>query len=103
MIFQIKHIADGPQSLFEIKEHRLGQSCRHILPGDKICLLYGGHVPFVLREARKVVLKDSDNHSIETQAYQLFGAGCYVDGLMDGQGLEIAEREGLPVQDIYLV
>lgn len=103
MIFQIKHIADGTQSLFETKEHRFGQSCRHILPGDKICLLYGGQFPFILRGARKVVLRGSNDHSIENQAYQLFGGGCYVDGLMDGQGLEIAEREGLPVQDIYLV
>ena len=103
LIRHIKYIAVGHRSLFETKEHRFGQSCRHILPSDKICLLYGGHVPFVLREARKVVLTDSDDHSIENQAYQLFGGGCYVDGLMDNQGLEIAEREGLPVQDIYLV
>ena len=101
--YHIKHVATGRGSLFETKEHRFGQSCRHILPGDKICLLYGGQIPFILREACKIVLKDSDNHSIEHQAYRLFGAGCYVDGLMDGQGLEIAEREGLPVQDVYLV
>ena len=103
MIFHIKYIANGTRSLFETKEHRFGQSCRHILPGDKICLLYGGHVPFILRETGEVVLIDNDNHSIETQAYQLLGSGCHVDGLMDDQGLEIAEREGLPVQDVCLI
>ena len=103
MIFQIKHIAKGHRSLFETKQHRFGQSCRHILPGDRICLLYGGQLPFTLREARKVVLRGSNDQSIENQAYQLFGGGCYVDGLMDNQVFEIAEREGLPVQDIYLV
>ena len=46
--------------------------------GDKICILLGGQVPFVLRP-------------IQDGKYQLVGE-AYLHGLMDGEGLSIGKR-----------
>lgn len=44
------------------------------LPGDKICVLYGARVPFVLRE--------------EGASYRIIG-DCYIHGLMDGEAFQL--------------
>jgi hypothetical protein len=91
------------RSLFETIGHRFGRSCHHIEPGDKVCVLYGGHLPFIIRKAGFVNLEAGNSQPVNTQAYQLIGGECYVDGLVDGEGLE-GVAEGDPrVQDICLV
>jgi hypothetical protein len=92
IIGQIEKIRNGFRSLFETTGHRFGRSCVHVLPGDKICLLYGGRLPFILRKAGMVELAANNDESTKRQAYQLIGSECYVHGLVDGEGLKIAER-----------
>jgi hypothetical protein len=46
-----------------------------ISPGDKVCILSGGDMPFVLREFEK------DKFS--------FVCAAYVDGIMDGEATEV--------------
>ena len=89
--------------LFETKERRYGQSCSHIRPGDKICLLYGGRLPFMLREAGLTDAVDRNDETAQRQLYQMIGGECYVNGLVDGEGLEIARRKNLPVEDFCLI
>ena len=101
---EISTIGRGFQTLFETKNHRFGSTCPHVLPGDKICLLYGGHFPFVLREVETLEsFKVREGQPSQKKAYQIIGGESYVHGLMDGEGLELAAREGLSAQDICLV
>ena len=64
----------------------LGIVPRGTLPGDRVAVFLGGHVPFVIRE-----------HA--GGAYQLIGE-CYVHGIMKG---EVMFMEDVPNQNIVLV
>jgi hypothetical protein len=52
---------------------RLGQTSSETLPGDRICVVLGAEVPYVLRPD-------------EGGTFKLVGQ-CYVDGVMDGEAL----------------
>ena len=93
----------GRRCIFETKERRFGQSCHHVRPGDKICLLYGGRLPFILREAGMTDVVKENGEKVQRQLYQMVGGESYVHGLVDGEGLEIARQKNLPVEDICLI
>ncbi|TRX93544.1 hypothetical protein FHL15_005516 [Xylaria flabelliformis] len=60
---------------FSITEHgRFGHVPLNTQPGDRICVLLGGEVPFVIRPTGK-------------GTYTLVGE-CYIDGIMDGETFE---------------
>jgi hypothetical protein len=78
----------------------LGLACRHVQAGDKVCVLWGGRLPFILREQEgSVLIKDGS----AKKAHVLIGGECYVHGLADGQGIDVARREGLNVEEICIV
>ena len=54
--------------------------------GDKVCILLGGHVPFILRQ-------------MEEGWYKLVGT-CYVADLMDRQAIKDL-REGKSVEEWF--
>jgi hypothetical protein len=83
---QLQSMNDGKRSLLETRGHRFGRSCQHVQPGDKICLLYGGRLPFVLRKTGMVHLVASNDPAAEKQACQLIGGYCYMDILAYGEG-----------------
>lgn len=99
----LQAMGTGMTCLFETKQGRIGKSCGHIRPGDKVCLLYGGRLPFLLRE----VWRERPSHSTETDGedvrYKLIGGGCYVDGLVDGDGLRLAEEQEIAPQTFNIV
>jgi len=66
--------------------------------GDKICILFGGRVPFILREMSVQVEIDRINHKCHT----LLG-DSYVHGLMQGEAAKIIERQEVGVQNFYVV
>lgn len=66
---------------FITKHGRIGLTPLHAQKGDLVCLLLGGEVPLLLREA--VV-----GHT--------FVGECYVHGLMDGEGLVEARKRAHP-------
>jgi hypothetical protein len=78
----------------------LGLECRHVQAGDKVCALWGGRLPFILREQEgSVVIKDGSAE----KAHVLIGGECYVHGLAGGRGIDVARPEGLSVEDICCV
>jgi hypothetical protein len=61
------------RGLFLSKQGYMGVARYDVKEGDKICILHGGQVPFVLRQKGK---------------YYQFKGECYVHGLMNGEGME---------------
>lgn len=59
--------------------------------GDHVAIFHGGNVPFVMREVPG-----------GGGEYQLIGE-CYLDGLMDGQAVEVARKSGINGDTITLV
>ena len=66
-------IAD--RQFFKTTGNRLGWVSRRAQKGDVVCVLYGGAIPFVLRQ-----MEDGD--------WRMIGE-CYVDGLMQGEAMKI--------------
>jgi hypothetical protein len=84
-------------------------SCRHVRAGDSVSILWAGCLPLLLRESRLAKLPESSTPPHGTRArdivgYQAIGGGCcYVHGICDGEALELAEREGIQPEMIFLV
>ena len=64
----------------------LGPSLTH--KNDVLCIIVGALTPFLLRPVNKHGLDETPT----TQKYQLVGE-CYVQGLMNGEGLTMGERQ----------
>ena len=75
------------KTLFRTKVGMFGMSCHHAAVGDKVCLIDGGGLPFLIREvppdnvqvSLRVLLRE--HHKV----YQLIGGECYIHGLADGE------------------
>ena len=65
-------MALSPRGFFLSKQGYMGVARYDVKKGDRICILHGGQVPFVLRQ--------------EGSHYEFKGE-CYVHGLMDGEGM----------------
>ncbi|KAL8306153.1 hypothetical protein RB597_003260 [Gaeumannomyces tritici] len=55
--------------------------------GDRVCLLAGGRVPYILRDSREVLLPDSG----KVRGFSLVG-DSYVHGIMGGEGMADVEE-----------
>ena len=92
------------RKLFRTRRGYLGMSCRHVLPGDKVYILWGGSLPFILREMGLVVLDPEANEPSKTvMSHVLIGGECYIHGLADGQGIDIVERESLEPGEVSII
>ena len=58
----------------------MGLGPRHMNKGDHICILFGGPVPFLLRDAG---LQHVEGCGYK-RCHELIG-DCYVQGIMDGE------------------
>jgi hypothetical protein len=65
----------------------LGIGSQTVLPGDLVCILFGCSMPIVLRGV--------------DGGFQVIGE-CYVHGLMDGEGLELLQQQGLVIRDFNI-
>jgi Heterokaryon incompatibility protein (HET) len=77
----------GNWNFFISPKGYIGLAHRNARYSDKICILLGASVPFILRE--------EDDH------YLLVGE-AYVHGLMDGEAIEMMQREEVEVQNISI-
>lgn len=75
----IQHFTN--RSFFVTKEGHIGLGPAATQKDDKVCLLAGGQVPFVLRKKNE-----------ENERYQVIGE-CYVHDLMDGSHWEGLEKD----------
>ena len=78
----LQEVLDGfcfSRTFFTTKNGRIGQGPQYLKPGDIICLLHGGSVPYILRPL-------SDNAFI-------FVGHCFVQGVMDGEGMDLGLAE----------
>jgi hypothetical protein len=66
------------QRLFVLDKMYWGLCPSETMPGDLVCILYGGKAPFVLRKCQ--------NHVWDDDNYFLIG-DCYVDGIMNGEAM----------------
>lgn len=67
------------RSYFASKLGYLGWVPCHAQEGDQICAFYGSRYPFVIRPC--------------VEGFLLIGA-CYMQGLMEGEGIELPNQEG---------
>ena len=92
------HSATHMRQLIISEKRYLGLVPMDIQPGDKICILFGGRVPFILRETFEQVEIDGINH----ECHILLGDSC-VHGLMQGEAAKMIERQEVNVQNFYLL
>ncbi len=95
-----QHTKHRRRRLFRTRRGLLGISCQHVQPGDKIGILWGGRFPFILREHGRMVLPGREGFLSNTDdsvqpTYKLVGGECYVHGLSGGEGIHVAEQEGI--------
>lgn len=82
--------------LFRTKGGLFGLSCRHATVGDKVCLIDGGSLPFLVRQVdpNDVQVAQRELFEKHDKVYQLLGGECYIHGLADGEmGHLNAERK----------
>jgi hypothetical protein len=96
------------RKIFRTERGYLGISCEHVQRGDNVAILWGGRLPYILREHGDTLLpgvrgRPSLTDDTVVPTYKLIGGECYVHGLADGEGLDIAEREGIRPTKICLV
>ena len=68
------------------------------LPGDLICVLLGGRVPYILRK----ISAEFEHEGIIYPCYKLLD-DLYVHGLMDGAAMEMIEKGQTKVEKLVLV
>jgi hypothetical protein len=96
------------KKLFRTERGYLGISCEHVRRGDRLAILWGGRLPYILRQHGDTLLpgvrgRPSLTDDTVVPTYKLIGGECYVHGLADGEGLDIAERHGIRPTKICLV
>jgi hypothetical protein len=92
------------KKLFRTQKGYLGMTCHHIRVGDKVAVLCGGRLPFVLREKGLVILDSDGGHASRIVMSHVFiGGECYVHGLADGQAVEMSRAEGTKVVEICII
>ena len=63
------------------KSGRKGTSTRYCRPGDLVCILFGGNIPYILRKTTN-----------DTNERYLFVGEAYIDGVMDGEMMHELEQ-----------
>jgi hypothetical protein len=77
------------RKLFMTKQGHMGIGPRVMEPGDKVCVLFGGKTPYIVRP------------TLNPDEY-LFLGDCYVHGFMDGEAIEGWERGEIGSQWFHL-
>ena len=70
----------------------LGNGPKGLLPGDLVCIVKGTITPFLLRPNEDAMMNDQATH----EKWKLVG-GCFVHGLMYGEGLNMGNWEELAI------
>jgi hypothetical protein len=97
------------RKLYRTRRGYLGNGCDQVRAGDKIYICHGARFPFVLREGEEVrgaragLQSVGEGTELETYVgHTMVGGDTYIHGLCRGEGLDIAEKEGLESQMVCL-
>lgn len=85
-------------SFFTTKRGLVGLCPSAAKIGDVIVVLYGGSVPYVLRE----VATSDDGHEKPSKRYEYIGE-CFLESYMEGRAIDEQKQEGLLTQVFSLV
>ena len=89
----MKNTSLSTQPVFSTAQKRLlGYGPEGLLPGDTVCIIKGAVIPFLLRPDTDTVRSDEQNG----KRWRLVG-GCFVHGLMYGEGLSMGEMEEIVI------
>ena len=100
--------------LFSTRKGYLGIAPQSdIQAGDIICILFGGHTPFILRESEIWVNMDTENRVLDIpkplssssrikRCYTVISE-CYVHGIMDGELKHRSKEKKMQPQDFCLI
>jgi Heterokaryon incompatibility protein (HET) len=77
--------------LFRTQHGYLGISCNEVKPNDKVCLLNGGAMPFLLRETGRINFRQMDpDYTVPCHVF--VGGEVYVHGIVDGEGVALSQQ-----------
>ena len=96
----------GRESYFSRQGHRalvgtpLGFTClapNHVRPGDEVIVPYGSSLPVIVRQCVR-------SHTLDSGArvYTLIGE-CYVDGIMNGELIDLAKKNRVEIKTFELI
>jgi hypothetical protein len=91
--------------LFRTRRGYIGLACKHIKADDKVVVLWGSHLPSILRETKsglekKLSVTDAPNPEKEMiLTYRLIGGQIYVQGLMDGEAANGVQK----AREFYII
>ena len=91
--------ACGGRALFLTEDHRMGLAPSVTRLEDKVCVIHGCRVPFIIRPIEERKTRTEDGKKIRQKCYVLVGE-CYIDGFMDGEALRDDKVEA---EDIFLI
>jgi hypothetical protein len=80
------------------KKGYIGLAPQEALHGDKICILFGGRMLYILRETSETCKVDGVTHACHT-----FVGDAIIQGLMRGEGMDAISRGEANEQKFYLV
>lgn len=88
--WQVKYTMQSRSAFIASDDSRayLGIGLETLREGDWICVLYGGHTPFILRPLHGT--RGKQPHEIEEWS---FVSECYVHGLMDGEAMALKSKD----------
>lgn len=110
----IDNIAEGllhtlqGRKLFATREGRLGVGPATTCIGDKIVLLMGADLPFLIQQIDKPpsitaeTRRRKNARRLPLPDYHSLVGECYVHGLQNGEGMAIAREKGLKVDKVIL-
>ncbi len=107
----INNVLVGNQArLFRTEMRYLGLACQHIRSGDKVVILWGGHLPHLLREceskravsAADVEPSEAFQH-VMTTAYRLVRGQIYVHGIIEAEEVDLKEGAGFQSREFCIV
>ena len=89
--YQAMEIITLRRSFFVTEKGFMGTGPLTTLPGDRITVLFGGNVPFLLREP--FCIDKSDEASAGMRPYWELIGDCYVHRIMDGEAMDTGEGQ----------
>ena len=91
--------ACGGRAFFITEDNHMGLAPSVTRPEDKVCVIHGCRVPFIIRLIEERKIKTAEGKRIKQKHYVLVGE-CYIYGFMNGEAVQDNKVEA---EDIFLI